>query len=280
MGKRSWLLFAMTALLVLSFAVVGCGNDDKDESKENGSVETTEVGTLIFTADGEEHAREGTTSKEGWEIDFENLYVTVGNIKAYQTDPPYDTDTGWAIDYDEMVDLSGVFTVDLADESSDPAELASYDKAPAGNYNALSWNMLKAKSGEFEGYSIVLIGNASKDGQEVQFTLKIDREVAYQGGEYIGDERKGMLKEGGTAEMEMTFHIDHLFGRDDKSTDDEMNISALGFDPIAQAATDGVIEADMAELKELLNEEDYEKLEAILLHFGHVGEGHCLAKNL
>jgi hypothetical protein len=242
--------------------------------------DSAEVGTLVFTANGEDFAREGFTSKDGWEIELEHLYVTLGNIAAYQTDPPFDTEQGWDIDYEEIVELAGTYTVDLADPAADPAVVAEYDEAPAGRYNALSWDLLRAGQGEFMGYAVVFAGTAAKDGQEIRFTIKLEQETAYLGGDYIGDERKGILEPGGSAELEMTFHVDHFFGDVDEDADDPLNTEAIGFDPLAALAVDGVVDVDIAALAEALSEEDFAIFEAILLHFGHVGEGHALARPL
>ncbi len=118
--------------------------------------------------------------------------------------------------------------------------------------------MVKATSGSAAGYSLVIIGTAEKDGQSVDFTINIEEECGYSCGEYVGDERKGILEKGGTADLEMTFHFDHIFGDAETPLDDELNLGALGFEPFADLAEDGKVDLNMAEL-----------------HLGHVGEGHC-----
>jgi len=273
------------ALMVLAlaglFAFAGCAPEEPAEPDVDIDVnDELAEGTLVFIADGEEHAREGTRSKDEWDITFANAYVTLGDMIAYQTDPPYDTDDGWDLDYEHKVELPGVHTIDLADPGSDPAIVGEVDGAVTGHYNATSWSMLRADSGPAEGYAMVFIGSAEKDGEVVDFTLRFDREIAYQGGEYVGDVRKGILEADGEAEIEMTFHFDHFFGRDDKDPDDPMNVAALGFDPLAAVAVNGSLDVSVGDLEDLLSAEDFAKLEDILLHFGHVGEGHCLAKPL
>ena len=136
--------------------------------------------------------------------------------------------------------------------------MAEVSDAPTGHYNAISWEMTKASSGPATGYSLVIIGTAEKDGRSVDFAINVDEECEYSCGEYVGDERKGILEQGGTADLEMTFHFDHIFGDADTPMDDDLNVSALGFDPFADAGESGQSDLDMAEL-----------------HLGHVGEGHC-----
>ncbi len=276
-----WAVALVVLALLASVAIAGCAPEEPvDEEVEAPVSEEVGEGTLVFVADGEEHARDGTSSKDGWDITFEHLYVTLGDITTYQTDPPYDTDDGWDLEYEHKVELPGVHTIDLADSDSDPAIVGEVDGAVAGHYNATSWSMLRADSGPSEGYAIMFVGTAEKDGEVVDFTLRFDREIAYQGGEYVGDVRKGILEGGGEAEIEMTFHVDHFFGRADKDPDDDLNVAALGFDPLAAAAVGGSLDVSLGDLEDLLSAEDYAKLEDILVHFGHVGEGHCLAKPL
>lgn len=280
MKKMSLLACVLIVVVLLaSVVIVGCGNGESEEKAEETTT-SSGTGTLVFTANGEDFAREGFTSKDGWNISFQHVFVTLADVTAYQTDPPYETEEGWDIDSEDEAGLDGVHTVDLTGPEADPAVVGEVTDATAGHYNAISWGMVKAESGEATGYSIFLNGTAQKEGQTVNFTIKIDGEYAYQGGEYVGDERKGVLEDGGTAEVEMTFHLDHLFGDAETPADDQLNVDALGFDPIAALATDGVADVDLAVLKSSLSPEDLSKLEAILVHLGHVGEGHCLAKPL
>ncbi|MFU8794949.1 MAG: DUF4382 domain-containing protein [Dethiobacteria bacterium] len=280
MGKVG-LLFLISLLLLALLIPVGCAVEtpENDSPDEDVIIEdSVESGMLIFNANGEEFIREGFTSKDGWDLSFDQAYVTVGNIKAYQSDPPYDTDQGWDIEYNTMMEVSGIYNANLADPASDPYQLAVLADVPAGHYNAISWQMLRAADGPSEGYSLFLTGQAEKDGVIIDFTLGIEQEVAYLGGDYVGDERKGIVTSGGTADLEMTFHFDHLFGDGDEDIDDPLNLGALGFEPLAALAVDGVVQADFATLSETLNSDHYALLVAVLTHLAHVGEGHCLAE--
>lgn len=275
--KKHGTIFLAVILLIPVLFSFGCGNETPGINGDY-AVDPAAVGTLNFTADGEEFIREGFLSKDGWELTFEQAYVTMSGITAYQTEPPYDTDQGWDIDYQVKVELDGIYTVNLALPASDPAELGKLAEVPAGHFNAISWVMVRAVEGPSAGYSLFLTGQAEKDGRVIDFTLGIEQEVAYLGGDYIGDERKGIVTPGETAELEMTYHFDHLFGDGDEDPDDPLNEEALGFEPIAELAVDGVVEADLASLEGALSPADFELLLSILTHFGHVGEGHCLAR--
>ena len=227
----------------------------------SASTALAESGTLQFYANGEELATEGfiepKLTKDGWALTFSHIFVTLSDITAYQTDPPYNAHEGGEISATTSAALQGVHTLDLvmgADEDS--LVLIGEVQAPAGHYNAISWRMTKAESGMLAGYSMVLTGKAEKDGQTVKFQLYSSEERTYRCGEFVGDERKGFLEADGTADLELTFHLDHIFGRADKPADDVMNVEALGFAPFADGAKKHVIQLRR-------------------LHIGHAGEGHC-----
>lgn len=248
--KKRILLSVVTALFIAGALLSGCTGGD----------EVVETGTLQFYANGEDFVRQGFVSKDGWSISFDNVYITLSDITAYQTDPPYEPADGGSIEGQVSVGLDGAYTVDLAKggEDADPILVGEVAGVPAGQYNAISFDMVKAASGSAAGYSVVMVGTAEKDGQTVDFTINIDAECSYDCGEYVGDERKGILADGGTADLEMTFHFDHIFGDADTPLDDELNQGALGFEYFIDYADGTTAEIDMGEM-----------------HLGHVGEGHC-----
>jgi len=247
MGKRA-LVLALTVLFGVSVVIVGCDGEE------------VEAGTLQFYANGEDFVRQGFVSKDGWSINFDHVYVTLADIAAYQTDPPYDPHCDCPIDSQVKVGLDSVYTIDLAEggEDADPILVGQVEDADVGHYNAISWEMVKATSGPAAGYSLVIIGTAEKDGRVMDFTINIDEECGYSCGEYVGDERKGIVADGSTADLEMTFHFDHIFGDAETPLDDDLNLGAIGFEPFADTAEGGQVDINMTEL-----------------HLGHVGEGHC-----
>jgi len=245
--KKRILVLAITMLFVISIVLSGCTGGGK-------------AGTLQFYANGEDFVRQGFVSKDGWSISFDHVYITLADITAYQTDPPYDPHDGGDISGKVTIGLDKAYTVDLAEggEDAPPVLVDELPDATAGQYNAISWNMVKAESGPAAGYSLAMIGTAEKDGQVVDFTINIDAECGYDCGEYVGDVRKGILSEGGTADLEMTFHFDHIFGDAETPLDDELNQGALGFEYFIDYADGDTVDINMAEM-----------------HLGHVGEGHC-----
>ncbi|MGF1568888.1 MAG: DUF4382 domain-containing protein [Nodosilinea sp.] len=241
----------------------------------------TGQGTLLIRANGEDFVRQGFTSKDGWEIAFDHVFVSLDQVTAFQTDPPFDPEAGTPLEAKAEAQVEGAQVIDLAegDDAADPVLVAELD-APAGHFNALTWQMVPASEGPSEGYSIWMQGTATKDGQTLPFTLKVSEELAFSCGEFVGDERKGILKDGDTADLEATFHFDHLFGDGSAPADDGINTGALGFDPLAALAANGEVNVDSATLEQQLSEADYATFREILPSLGHVGEGHCQEVNL
>lgn len=258
--------------LALAAAISSCGGESPTVDAPADQAE----GTLTVRANGEDFVRQGFTSKDGWAIEFDHVYVTLANVTAYQSDPPFDPQVEQEISAKATVAASEPTTVDLAegDESAEPVKVADL-KAPAGRYNALSWELVPAPSGPAQGYPLVLQGTATKDGQSIPFTLKLAEELTFTCGDFVGDERKGILEGDNRADLEATFHFDHLFGDGDAPPEDEINTGALGFDPIAALATDGRVDLDSQQLQTQLAPADYQTLLEILPSLGHVGEGHC-----
>jgi hypothetical protein len=282
MQRNSFKAFTVGTLGCLALGgLAGCGSDSptatapETEPTETASAEG-DRGTLVIRANGEDFVREGFTTKDGWEVQFDNVYVSLADITAAQTDPPFDPEAGGTLEAKAEVKVEGTQVVDLAegDESADPV-MVSEVEAPAGRFNALAWRMVPAESGPSEGYTVWMQGTASKDGETIPFAIKVNEELAFTCGDFIGDERKGILAADEEADLEATFHFDHLFGDGGAPPDDSINTGALGFDPLAALATNGTLDVDSAALQAGLSEEDYTTFLAILPSLGHVGEGHC-----
>jgi hypothetical protein len=272
---------AAIVLFALSILVAGCGSGGQTEKKDGenneGESKAAQVGALQFTANGEDFVRQGFVTRDGWNLSFDHVYVNLAEVTAYQSDPPYDSEKGGEVAAKHTVGLQGAKTVDLAegDNNASPIPAGEVKDAPTGHYNAISWSMLKAAEGPARDYSLVIAGKAEKEGKTVNFTIKDETEYKYTGGEYVGDERKGIVQEGGSADMEMTFHFDHIFGDAGTPADDELNVGAVGFEPFAALAKDGVLDVSVAALKEKMAPADFAKLLKMLPTLGHVGEGHC-----
>lgn len=262
---KNWRNIAVKSLLV-SILLSSCGANPVTQ-------EDTPQASLILVANGEDFIRQGFVTKDGWRVDFNHAYVTLAGSIAHQTEPPFNPDGEKELTPLKSVTLvSDAVTVDLAqgDENAPPIKVVEVS-APVGNYNALEWQLVNNDTQP----SIVLQGIAQKDNDSIEFTLNLPIELNYVCGEFVGDERKGFLEEGKTAEVETTFHFDHLFGDSETPADDELNVGALGFQPLANIASNGILTTDLATLEQNLTSEDYQKLIKNLQSLGHVGEGHC-----
>lgn len=268
-------LFAVALCSGLLVACQPSGDSPSSDTATSPDANASGSGMLQVAANGEDFVRQGFTSKDDWQISFDHVYAHLSEIKAYQTNPPFDPDTEAPLQSTSEVTLPAE-TVDLAagDENAAPVSV-SETEAPAGHYNALAWKMTPAENGPAAGQVLMLVGQAIKDGKTVDFTLSFDRELAYTCGEFVGDERKGVVEPGQTANLEATFHFDHIFGNGELQTDDDLNASALGFAPLAALAEEQTLKADWSTLKQKLSPDAFQTLEKALVGLGHVGEGHC-----
>jgi hypothetical protein len=268
----------ITLFLGLNF-LIGCGQNNIEE--DNIGEITNSNSTLSLVANGEDFVREGFVTKDGWEINFNHVYINLANVTAYESDPPFNAEKDQEIQATKQVTLlNTIKTIDLAegDENAE-AILVNQVNAQPGLYNALTWELVKGNSGETENYSLIINGVAEKEGQVINFVLNIDTELSYQCGEFIGEERKGILTENESAEVEITMHFDHIFGDQELSADDELNLKALGFESMARIATNGNLVISQQELSQKLTPEEYQKFTTAIKSLGHVGEGHCYEKS-
>lgn len=274
---------ARTAIAAtLPTLLLACGTQTTPEDTAEPQAEDTttvaagENGELTIRANGEDFVRQGFVTKDGWEVSFDHVFVTLAEVTAYQSEPPFDAEAGGKPQATETVSISEPVTVDLAagDDTAEPI-LVETVAAPAGRYNALSWKMVPAADGPAAGQTIWLEGTATKEGETIDFTMKLDPTLEFVCGDFVGDERKGILDGADEADLEATFHFDHLFGDGEAPADDDINTGALGFDPLAAIAEAGTLEVDMAALEAQLSPAEYQTLMGILPSLGHVGEGHC-----
>ena len=121
----------------------------------------------------------------------------------------------------------------------------------------------------------MLDGTAKKDSQVIDFIIKLNDELDYTCGEFIGEVRKGLVKALSNAELEVTFHFDHIFGNGEIAADETTNTEVLGFSPLAALAEGITLKVDQENLKTQLSTRDYQTLEKAIAGLGHVGEGHC-----
>lgn len=275
--KQIPLIFIKSAIIALTLS--SCAPKDETKTTESTSNnQTVEGETLTLVANGEDFIRQGFVSKDGWRIDFNHAYVTLADVIASQTNPPFNAESKEEIKPTQSVNLiTEATTIDLAqgDENTTPIKVAQVS-APVGIYNALQWKLVNNK--ENTG-SIILDGTAVKDNETVKFVINLPVNSEYSCGEFVGDERKGILEAGKTAEVETTFHFDHLFGDADTPSNDELNIGALGFQPLANLAQNGELKVDLPTLQKSLSEQDYQTLNKNIKSLGHVGEGHCRLNN-
>lgn len=242
----------------------------------------TEEGTLALVANGEDFVRQGFESKDGWEINFDRVYVNFSDATAYSTESSFEPqkgDTKDSIEYQNKIEFfDSAKTIDLAEgeADADPVVVAEAS-VPTGFYNALSWKLSTAdENSPIAGVTIALQGQATKDGETINFDLGFDQSKEYVCGEFVGEERQGIVAADNPGQVEATFHFDHIFGDADTPPEDALNQDALGFEPLANLASNGTLELNEADLASQLSEPEYQQLTKAVSGLGHVGEGHCV----
>ncbi|MEO0835537.1 MAG: DUF4382 domain-containing protein [Cyanobacteria bacterium J06642_3] len=243
---------------------------------------STEGGTLSLVANGEDFVRQGFVSKDGWAINFENVYVNLSDAIAYSTESTFDPqagDTKEDIKYENKVNFDpNQVPTDLAagEVDAEPIMVGEVNATP-GFYNALAWRLSPGgEDSPIAGNTIALIGQATKDGSTINFDLGLNQPTEYVCGEFIGESRRGIVTAENSGQVEATFHFDHIFGDADSPPEDALNQDALGFQPLAVLASNGTVKLDQAALANQLSDPDYQKLNDAIASLGHVGEGHCV----
>ena len=268
------LLILIWTIAIVPSSLVGCTVRENTQTQAANA----NTGTLALVANGEDFIRQGFVAKDGWQINFDHAYVTLDRVKAYSTEPPFNPSGKNTLKAEQTVSLiDRPTTVDLAEgeEDAEPIVVVTQTDVPVGNYNALGWQLVPAREGSIEGNSIVLQGTASKDDREINFTIGFDRALEYTCGEYVGENRKGIVLEEDMAQVETTFHFDHIFGDNSLPAEDALNREAIGFEPFASLAQNGQLEINQPDLAKKLDSEEYAKLQKAITGLGHVGEGHC-----
>ena len=232
---KSHLIFIPSTLFI--FVLSGCQTDNLPQTKTISSGQNQPQNTLSLVANGEDFIRQGFVSKDGWQIDFNHVYVTLNQVKAYQMNPPLNLESQPKLpDAKQSITLlDKPITVDLTQKNENASAIKVTEvSAPVGTYNAITWSLVNDAQGDG---SIILDGIATKKNQTINFNLQLSLELHYLCGEFVGDERKGIISATQGAELETTFHFDHLFGNAKTSADDELNVNAIGFNPLANIAS-------------------------------------------
>lgn len=268
--------FALSSVILTSFG---------QKSKKQSVIAANETGTLTLVGNGEDFVRKGFTSKDGWQINFDHVYVNVAEAIAYSTKSVFEPQKGAKTDdiiYRNKVNfIDAEKTIDLAAGSENFAPIKiSEVKVPIDFYNALTWKLSTADDNSpASGNTIVLEGTANKEDKIINFKIGLNNPSEYICGEYVGEERLGIVEASSSGKVEATLHFDHIFGDFETLPKDDLNQNALGFQPLATLAKNGRLELDENALFQQLSPQQYQKLTKAVVGLGHVGEGHCVVNH-
>lgn len=262
-------LSMLSVLLTLACICAGCGG------------QKSQSGTLQFYTTGGDIVQQGLLSKDGWQLTFDHVYVTVAELTAYQTDPPYDpVYSADIVRYEISTVLDGSHTLDLKSGDGTRMLVGEATDVQPGAYNAVSWKMVPASAGDAAGYSLALHGTAEKEGQAINFGIQLDWEATFMCGDHFiaGADlkaQKGRLDAGGMADLEMNFAFDALFGDGTLHETSVLNRAALGFGPLAALAQGDVLDIDLSTLQAELSDDDYQAFGEALIEIAYTGSKLC-----
>lgn len=265
-----------------SLASLGLGQKTTAQSTEV----FTENSNLVLVANGEDFVRQGFVSKDGWQIEFDHVYVNLSDAVAYSTKSTFEPqkgDTKKDINYQNQVafDLPQVPTDLAAGEANAEPIVVTETNATPSFYNALAWKLITApETSRIAGNTMALIGRASKDGTTIDFNLGFNQPTEYICGEFVGESRLGIVTPQAPGKVEATFHFDHIFGDGQSSPEETINQEALGFQPLANLASNGTVKLNQTDLSQQLSAADYQQLTEAIAGLGHVGEGHCVVNQI
>ncbi|MEM9771374.1 MAG: hypothetical protein AAF889_07205 [Cyanobacteria bacterium P01_D01_bin.73] len=256
--RNSWAIAGLLAV-----GLVGCGG---------ASVDTSELDVVV---NGEAFAQEGMLSKDGWQIEFKEIVVAVGKVAASGVPPRTANsddilEASWPAEGTDGASDSAAGKFVTVALQNGPKSLGAQTVA-VGNYNQVKWQW-----GDGSGAAIALQGKATKGDRTIEFDLEFPGAFEVACGDYVGDERKGIVTSESAGEVELTLHLDHLFGDGNSAADAEVNAKALGFGPFAEdAAEEDKVAMNPASFTGWGTPEVRQLLDKGLSSMPHVGEGHC-----
>ena len=253
-------------LAMLAVWAVGC---------TGGSAPKADLDVMV---NGEAFAEAGMLSKDGWQISFDEVTVTVGEITV--SGAPSDgggdgVDVPWTLG-------EGAETAEAAEGEGEtppgfvavslqegPVKLGP-QPVPVGTYSQVKWRW-----GTDSTAAIALKGTAVQGDQSIPFDLQLPGSFQAICGDYVGEERKGVVTADSGGEVELTLHLDHLFGDGEAAPNDEINTQSFGFNAFAETASEQGVVVTPATWDAWGTPALRQSLQDVLLSMPHVGEGHC-----
>lgn len=217
------------------FAITGCGGG---------------TGSVSFDTWGEEYIEEAIPASEfedGWTITFDKFLVHIGHVTVADAEGTTGAKMDGTIVFDhKLPGVKPVFTA--ADLEARPWEKVSFEIPVTGADAALSDGVTEEDKQLLldSGASIYVIGSATKgaDTKTFEWAFPVGTRFEDCKGERDGKETPGALvTNGGTDQVQLTIHGDHLFYDDLQSPN-----AALRFDPIAAADSNADGEVTLEEL--------------------------------
>lgn len=210
-------------------------------------------GAVSFETWGEEYIEDKIPAgafEDGWEVTYEKFLVNIGHVTVADSEGVVGARMDGTILFDHR--LPGVKPVfSAADLEARPWEKVSYEIPIVTPDTALADGVTDEDRGLLldSGASIYVVGSAVKGGETKTFEWAFPVGTLFDDcrGERGGKETDGALvTNGGTDQIQLTIHGDHLFYDDLQSPN-----AVLRFDPIAAADADMDGAVTLEELSEV-----------------------------
>jgi hypothetical protein len=225
--------------VLLAAACAGCGSDGDDGG----------AGSVAFNTWGEAYIEDGipaTVFADGWSVSYQEFLVNIGEVTIADDSGEVAAQQSGSMIFDHH--QPGVKPlVTFADLEAKSWTRVSYRVRPPTAEAALGVASEDQKGGMLAaGASIMVAGTATKDAVSKTFAWAFTQSTRYDDckGEIDGKETAGVLvTNGGTDDVQLTIHGDHLFYDDLTSPEAQVR-----FQHIADADADDSGDVTLEEL--------------------------------
>ncbi|MEZ4302537.1 MAG: hypothetical protein R3B70_46845 [Polyangiaceae bacterium] len=211
------------------------------------------TGSIAFHTWGEDYIEDeipASDFEDGWQVTYDTFLVNIGHVRVAASDGTLGAEmTGTLLFNHAVPGQKPVITFD--DLPAGPWEKVSYEVPAVTETTTLADGVTEAEKATMlaQGTSMRVVGTATKAGVEKTFDWSFLRSTLYDDcqGDRDGKLVQGALvTNGGTDQIQLTIHGDHLFYDDLQSEN-----AVLRFDPIAAADTDADGAVTLEELSQI-----------------------------
>ncbi|MBZ0270715.1 hypothetical protein K8I61_01665 [bacterium] len=287
--------YAAAAILIAAafVASVSCGDDDDDDDPAEGGDDDASggdddtgddgagSGDLDFVIDGGAELRGEITSKDGWRLVWDHVYVHLTDVVAWRADiakhagETHDGDAGEAGDEHVSPPVND-FYVELT-KAAEPSVFITAGGVPAGRYGMIEFNLSPdtPKHGDDDvfGNAFTILVDADKDEEHLFLTVTV--RDAYEFLDCGPNPDVAPVTPESAGQAVVGIDASPIFGNVNLAGDDPLNEASIGFQPFADAATTEVLVVKHHDLHDTLGDDLAERFLDSLALAGRTGAARC-----